>query len=83
MILASKMPALRGALRSRVGSSTSRKSFLAVVASSALLGAQRWQPTRSVGEEELRRLSVMLHRISVEARPAASTDKHVEVHAFD
>ena len=41
----------RGAIRSRVGSTTARKSSLAVIASSALLGARRWQPTRSAREE--------------------------------
>ena len=75
VIVAGKM---RGALKTRVGSTAIRKSFLAVVASSALLGARRWQPTRSVGEERRGSLPVMLRRISVEAHPAASRDKHVE-----
>ena len=66
-----------------MGSTAARKSFLAVVASSALPGARRWQPTRSVGEVGRRRLSVTLHRTSVEAHPAASKDKHVEVPVFD
>ena len=42
----------RGAVRNWVGSAPSRKSHLLVVASSTLLQAQGWQPTRSVGIEQ-------------------------------
>ena len=65
-----------------MGPASARKRFPVVVASSALLGAQRWQPTRSVCDE--RRVSCMKqHGITVAARLAVSRDTHVEVPTFD